>query len=153
MLFVNTSPTFNPCVESVDMMLPVANPVLWSIVTYSAPLIIWNSLPSPPQTLPSISSIRLFLISIRRDGWLTPASLSGPEMLTPPPELLSALLANVTSCTTDHGDCPFWLRGVNRIANPFWLSAQLYSKTFDSISTRCAFFNSKRFFTAPLIPG
>src|SRR5262245_17599867 len=153
MLFVNTSPTFNPCGESVDIMLPVANPVLWSIVTYSAPPTIWNSLPSPPQALPSMSSIRLFLISIRRDGWLTPASLSGPAMLNPPPERLSALSANFTSCTTDHGDRPLWLRGVNRIAKPFWLAAQLYSKTFDSISARCAFFNSRRFFTDHLIPA
>src|SRR5262245_51431273 len=135
------------------MMLPVANPVLWSIVTYSAPLIIWNSLPPPPQALPSMSSIRLFLIRIRRDGWLVPIASSGPEMLHPPPECLTTLLLNVTSCATDHGDRPSWLRGVNRIANPFWLSAQLYSKTFDSISTRCAFFNSKRFFTDHRIPA
>src|SRR5262249_25286685 len=153
MLFVNTNATFNPCVESVDMMLPVANPVLWSIVTYSAPLITWNSLPSPPHAPLFMSSIRLFLISILRDGWLVPRKLSGPEMLIPLPECLKTLLLNVTSCTTDHGDCPPSLRGVNRIPNPFWLSAQLYSKTFEALSTRGAFFNSKRFLTDHRIPA
>src|SRR5262252_490162 len=118
MLFVNTSPTFNPCVESVDRMLPLANVVLWSIVMYSAPPTIWNSLPSPPQAALFMSSITLFLITIRRDGWLTPASVSGPEMLNPLPECLSVLLVNVTSCTTDHGELPLWLRGVDRIAKP-----------------------------------
>src|SRR5262245_21093182 len=145
MLFVNTSPTFNPRLESAVMTLPLAKHVLWSIVTYSAPLIIWNNLPPPPQVSPFMSSIRLFLISIRLDGWLVPMMSSCPEMLNPLPECLSTLLLNVTSRATDHGDRPSWLRGVNRIANPFWLSAQLYSKTFDSISARCAFFNSKRF--------
>src|SRR5215813_7677345 len=152
MLLVNTSPKSSPCVESSDSMFPVANPVLWSIVTYSAPLIIWKSLPSPPHALLSMSSIRLFLISIRLDGWLTPASLSGPATLTPLPECLTTLLVNVTSCTTDHGDLPLWLRGVNKIANPFWLSTQLFSKTFDSISARCAFFNSRRFLTDHRFP-
>src|SRR5262249_21390216 len=72
--------------------------------------------------------------------------------LNPLPECLTTLLVNVTSCTTDHGDLPLWLRGVNKIANPFWLSTQLFSKTFDSISARCAFFNSRRFLTDHRFP-
>src|SRR5262249_33482683 len=106
-----------------------------------------------PQGLPSISSIRLFRIRIRWDGKLTPASLSGPDMLNPLPECRTLLLVKVTSATTDQGEPPLWLRGVNTIAKPAWASAQLYSKTFESTKTRCAFFNSSRFLTDQWMPA
>ena len=58
------------------------------------------------------------------------------------------LCVNVTSSTVDHGEPPLWLRGVNTMANPSWSPCfQLSSKTLPSISTRRAFFSSKRFLT------
>ena len=68
-------------------------------------------------------------------------------------ELRSRLLIIVTSCTADHGAVPDWLRTVKRMPVPFCAWTQLFSNRLPSISTRRAFFSSKRFFTAQGMPA
>src|SRR5437867_11084875 len=59
------------------------------------------------------------------------------------------LWVNVTSCTTHQVQPPLSFRGVNRTEKPVCPSkpGQLFSNVLPSISTRCAFFNSRWFFT------
>src|SRR5262245_32330920 len=79
--------------------------------------------------------------------------LSQPRILIPDVEWRTMFFENVTSSTTVHGALPAEFRGVNKIAYPFCASAQLFSKTLSSITTRRAFFSSKRFLIVQRVPS
>ena len=135
-------------------MLPVWNAVLCSIVTPVAPLRIWNRVPDPSRSFVPTSTNRLLAISSRIVLPALPGErLSIPRMLIPEAVLRTTLFVKVTSCTTAQGATSPSVRTVNRIPNPFCASAQLFSSTLCSTSTRRAFFSSKMFLTDQRLPS
>ena len=92
-------------------------------------------------------SHRLFTIAIRFTGWLG-FSLSVDRATKPVPALRITLFRKSTSCTTDQGDDPPWLRGVTSSAGP-----TLFSSKLPSTRTRCAFVNSTKFLIVHWTPA
>src|SRR5437667_12833960 len=112
--------------------------VLCSTTTFEVPSISCRNqppLPYPyaggvpsPQRDPPMSQNRLLLMWMFLPCWLG-QRLSHPRMLTPDVECFTTLFVNSTFSTIDQALLPSWFRGVKRMANPFWSSAQLFSST------------------------
>src|SRR5204863_5445730 len=87
--------------------------------------------------------LRIVMFSV---CWLG-ARLSYPQILNAAATCRMMLFCTTTSRITLHGAVLLWFRGTITMAYPCWPEAQLFSIVLPSITTRCAFLSSTRFFT------